>query len=192
MELELVAVAQGKIIGLVTLEEVKVALKKDRVMVMLRNQVQSGFPPENKLLVEELKPFWRQREELSVVEGLVMFKDRLVIPGELRKVVLEMLHSAHQGVYNMQLSAEKSVWWPGMTPDIKQARNRCTVCHEVAPSQSRGPPIKTPDPEYPLQLVCADHFELKGKFYFVVVDWTGSRGGQNWQAVATPLEAQGQ
>ena len=81
LELELVAMAQGKMTGLMTLEEVKVALEKDQVMLMLRSQIQSGFPPENKLLVEELRPFWRHREELSVMDGLVMYKDRVVIPG---------------------------------------------------------------------------------------------------------------
>ena len=75
----------------------------------MRSQVQAGFPPDRKLLVEELRDYWRHRENLLVVEGMVMFKERVVIPAALRKVVLETLHSAHQGVYTMQLLADKSV-----------------------------------------------------------------------------------
>merc|ERR1712239_10197 len=94
-EAGLVALAVGSLAGLVTVEDVKVAGEQDEVMVKLRSQVQTGFPPDRKLLVEELRDYWRHRENLLVVEGMVMFKERVVIPAALRKVVLETLHSAH-------------------------------------------------------------------------------------------------
>merc|ERR1712082_480155 len=139
-EAGLVALAVGSLAGLVTVEDVKEAGEQDEVMVKLRSQVQAGFPPDRKLLVE----------------GMVMFKERVVIPAALRKVVLETLHSAHQGVYTMQLRADKSVWWPGLASDIRQARNKCVTCHEIAPTQPRGTPVKTQDPEYLFQMVCAE------------------------------------
>ncbi len=42
--------------------------------------------------------------------------------------------------------------------------------NEIAPTQPRGTPVKTHDPEYPFQMVCADRFELRGKAFFVIVD----------------------
>ena len=94
LEAGLVALAVGSLAGLVTMEDVKEAGEKDEVLVKLRSQIQSGFPPDRKLLVEELREFWRHREDLSVVEGMVMFKERVVVPTILRKVVLETLQSA--------------------------------------------------------------------------------------------------
>ena len=64
----------------------------------------------------------------------------------VRKMVLETLHLAHQGVYRMLLRADKVVWWPGMSSDVRQVRKQCTMCDEVAPSQPQGIPVKAKDP----------------------------------------------
>ena len=109
MESELVAWAEAGMSGLVTLDMVKEKMQEDDQLCNLRDQVRQGFPPDRKLLTLGLRDFWRHREELSLVSGLVLFKGRVVIPKPLRKVVLVTLHSAHQGVYGMLLRADKSV-----------------------------------------------------------------------------------
>ena len=83
------------------------------------SRVRDGFPEDRKLVVMMLCDFWRHRGDLTRVDNVVMFKDRVVVPEELRKVILEALHAAQQGVYAMQLRADKSVWWPGLSSDIR-------------------------------------------------------------------------
>ena len=56
----------------------------------------------------------RQRDHLSVIDGVVVFKGRSVVPPSLRRRVLECLHSGHQGVTSMALRARDGVWWPGI------------------------------------------------------------------------------
>ena len=136
----------------------------------LLQQIRDGFPPSKKIMPENIREFWRHREELFESDGVVMFKERVVVPLALRKVVLETLHAAHQGVRGMQLRAERSVWWPGITPDIQRTRDQCVVCDTVAPSQPKCNPEPLPEPDYPFQLVCADHFDLKGTSYLCMVD----------------------
>ena len=65
-----------------------------------------------------LENYLRQRSNLSVVKGLLFFKDRLVIPKALRFELLQKLHSAHQGVNSMLLRAGNSFWWPGIAEDV--------------------------------------------------------------------------
>ena len=43
-----------------------------------------------------LRDFWRHRGDFTLVDNVVMIKDRVVVPKELRKVVLDALHAAHQ------------------------------------------------------------------------------------------------
>ena len=105
-----------------------------------------------------------------MVGGVPMYKERVIVPQELRGAVLEVLHAAHQGTRGMQLRADKMVWWPGLAPAIKQTRDQCKVCSEVAPSQSKLPPVQPISPDYPFQLVAADHFMLAGVHYLVVMD----------------------
>ena len=100
---------------------------KDRVMQMLSEQISCGFPPDKKLLRLELREFFQHREVLSQVDGVPLYKDRVVIPAALRGVALETLHSAHQGITGMTERAQHSVWWPGITAKIKETRQKCSV-----------------------------------------------------------------
>ena len=118
VESVLQAVSKSKVVGMTTWEDVKCAAEKDEEYRSLVSQVRDGFPEERKLVVMPLRDFWRHRGDFTLVDNVVMFKDRVVVPKELRKVVLEALHAAHQGVFAMQLRADKSVWWPGLSSDI--------------------------------------------------------------------------
>ena len=69
-------------------------------------------------------------------------QDRVVIPPSLRKEVLQVLHSAHQGVSGMGLNAQATVFWPGITEDIKAERGQCRPCIRNAPSQAKLPPVE--------------------------------------------------
>ena len=94
----------------------------------------------------------------------------MIVPKSLRDEVLETLHSAHQGVTGMNERAQASVWWPGITPQIKERREKCRNCHEHAPSQPSAPPVQQPQPEYPFQQIVSDYFQEQGHHYLVIAD----------------------
>ena len=96
--------------------------------------------------------------------------DLLVIPAELRKQVLQTLHSAHQGVTGMINRAEQAVSWPGIYRDIRKLHSMCIACMRNAPSHSAGPPVRPPSPEYPFQLQFGDYFSKAGRNYLVLGD----------------------
>ena len=63
-----------------------------------------------------------------------------------------------------------SVWWPGISQQIKHFVERCSVCvKERIPTAE--PLIPTPLPDYPWQRVGTDLFVLKGEHYLIVVDY---------------------
>ena len=88
----------------------------------LLNVIESGFPEEKAELSPTLTPFWQFRESLSTVDGIILYKDRILIPQSLRANVKSTLHAAHQGVDSMIARAESSVFWPGITKDIRETR----------------------------------------------------------------------
>ena len=97
-------------------QELRYAVASDKVMSMLADQICEGFPPDKKLLRLELREYFQHRQDLSQVDGVPLYKSRVIVPVSLRSLVLETLHSAHQGVTGMTLRAQESVWWPGITP----------------------------------------------------------------------------
>jgi hypothetical protein len=63
---------------------------------------------------QELGGYRRVKLSLCVAEGVVLYRDMIVMPRSLQREVLATLHSGHQGVSSMLGRAGQSVWWPGM------------------------------------------------------------------------------
>ncbi|KAF0291933.1 uncharacterized protein FJT64_009979 [Amphibalanus amphitrite] len=157
-------------------ETVRRAGAEDDMYRRLQQRVQTGdWPASSTQETGEMKNFFKVRERLSLVDGLVCYTFeggplRLVIPAALRQRVARSLHAAHQGVDGMVRRARDSVYWPGFEADIERSRTQCVDCDEHAPSQPREPPIMTPPPDYPFQQVVADLFEIGGNKYIVYAD----------------------
>jgi hypothetical protein len=113
---------------------------------------------------------WNLRSELTITDGCLFYKGRVVVPKAMQDRALAILHSAHQGTTGMVLHAEQSVFWPGITADIQKTRQSCFSCNRHAPSQSNLPSRSPIVPDYPFQHVCADYLDLSGVSYGVVVD----------------------
>ena len=109
-------------------------------MRMLASIIESGFPDLRHELPRELHEYFQFCENLYTVDGVILYKDRVVIPPLLRENILATLHSAHQGVTSMIARGEASIFWPGITPAIKAVRLHCNHCNRMAPSQPSPPP----------------------------------------------------
>lgn len=154
----------------VTWERVRHATSSDGDMNLLLSTIESGIPKHRHELPHALREYHQFREHLYSVDGVVIYKDRIVIPASLRDDVLSALHAAHQGVTSMTARAEASVFWPGLTPAIAAIRARCVHCNRIAPSQPSAPPTPTVLPSYPFQCICADFFTCRGVSYLCIVD----------------------
>ena len=107
---------------------------------------------------------------MYAVEDLLMCKDRVLVPPQLRREVLEGLHTAHQGTVAMTTRAQGAVIWTGITHDIQNALSRCMTCNRNAPSNARPPPEEPRVPSMSFESVCMDFFTLDGWHYLVMVD----------------------
>merc|ERR1712240_231911 len=83
----------------VTLNKVRVATASE--LHDLVELVESGFPRHRNEMPERLKDYYQLESEMSTEEGIIYYKNRVVIPPSLRQEVLDTLHSAHQGTSTM-------------------------------------------------------------------------------------------
>ena len=151
-----------------TWDMVKEASDKDKELSELCDVLEAGT--EDGVWPQHLMPYHAQKKHLSAQKPIVLFKERIVIPESLRKLVLEILHSGHGGVSSMMLRAGDSVWWPGLHADIERTRQSCHSCDVSTPSQPAAPPTPLPSPAYPFEQVCADYFSYGSHKYLVIVD----------------------
>ena len=98
----------------------------------------------------------------------LLFGKRIVVPQALQAETLAKLHQGHQGIERCHLRATEAVWWPGISVQIENMIKRCPEC--VKRSQPRKEPmIMTKCPDYLVQKVAADLFQLKTATYLAVV-----------------------
>ena len=154
----------------ISLLQVQQVTEKDETLQLVIQYVRTAFPATRAELPTAAREFWNARIHLNERRNLLYFGDRVVIPKQLRKEVLDNLHIGHQGVTSMILRAQSSLFWPGIQADIQRKRDSCISCMESAPSNSALPPRPPVRPEYPFQSICIDYCFHAGHKYGVMVD----------------------
>ena len=81
----------------ITWQCVKEATTADIHFQQLIELIEEGFPTQQAKMPNHIQQFYIHRLHLYTVDGVVIFRDRVVIPPALRDDCLQFLHSAHQG-----------------------------------------------------------------------------------------------
>jgi hypothetical protein len=148
------------------------ATQEDATLLKLMDHIQCRMPDSGLELDKTLREYHRVRHDLHVVDGVLCYRDRIVVPAALQGMVLEGIHAAHQGVSGMAGKIDETVFWPGINPDndIIKTRGSCMTCVRGAPSQPAGFPVSPPSPDYPFQMLVSEYFSLHGHNFLVIAD----------------------
>lgn len=149
-------------------EHIASATKQDRTLCQVVHYIQRGWPA--KVNDVNLRPFWLHRAELSLQNDCILLGCRVVVPRELRKQVLKVLHKTHTGIVQTKAVARSYIWWPGLNEDIELLIGSCTQCLE-----NRHMPPKTSHewitPTRPWSRI---HLDFAGpfhsKYFLIMVD----------------------
>ena len=152
------------------IEKISEIARTDEDYRALKNQIEIGFPPYKNSLRQELQPFWPVRSHLTIDGDLVLKGCQLFIPRAARKSVLAQLHASHQGIEKTKRRARQTVYWPGISNDIKNIVEACESCQQNRPSLQKEPMILDPLPNRPFSEVSMDLFSTGGKYFMVYVD----------------------
>lgn len=151
------------------LQEICDTQKGDPEISQVRTYCKNGWPaymPHNTLM----KQYWINRQHFSVVDDLLLFDNRLVIPRELRIDILNRLHEGHSGITKTRALASGSVWWPYISAQIEEMVNKCNICAIHRP-EHKQPLLPSSFPERPWSRLGMDLFDFQGKTFIIVVDY---------------------
>ena len=151
------------------LKEYSTAQAEDPVCSKIIEYCKKGWPDKKKVELE-ITPYWNSRGSLTICNNLLMYERRIVVPKCLRRETVEKIHQGHQGVEKCLFRAGISVWWPGITDEIKNKVKQCPECAKTI-QMRREPLIPTDLPDRPWQKIASDLFVLDGKNYLLVVDY---------------------
>jgi len=148
------------------------AYSTDEPLRELVGTILSGWNWSHKSVApEKLRPFWNYRDELHLRDGLIYRGERLLIPASLRKDYLRRIHEGHLGTEKCIERAAQSVFWPGISSDIRDMVAQCSLCQRFANHQPREPLAPQSVPSLPWEKLGMDIFEFKSKSFLIVVDF---------------------
>jgi transposase InsO family protein len=146
----------------------KVETAQDPILQTLTHYILHGWP---KQVPKNLQEFDRFKGELSIVEGLITYHNRIVIPETQKQRILDVLHESHQGFDKCMENARSAVWWPSLSSDLKTLISTCRYCLERKPTQRYEPMKATDLPSRPWKMLGADIFFVQNRTFLVVVDY---------------------
>ena len=98
--------------------------QEDEVCQTLRQYCNEGWPDSTRV-PDALKPYWQTKDDLSVVHGLLLKAERIVIPTAISLEMLDRVKEGHQGVTKCRARAKRALWWPGLSRQIEGLVKQC-------------------------------------------------------------------
>ncbi|XP_055590876.1 uncharacterized protein K02A2.6-like [Uranotaenia lowii] len=148
------------------------ATQSDPVLGEVFRFTLNGWPKSRKLIPDhEVQRFFDRQDSLSIVQGCVMFAERIAIPSKFRSQCLQQMHKGHPGIQRMKSIARSFVYWPSLDADIVKFLSSCKPCAMVAKSPPLSSPQPWPKPEKPWQRLHVDYAgPIEGDYFLLLVD----------------------
>lgn len=143
--------------------------RKDPTCQKITEYCCTTWPRRHNLPVE-LNWFLLVSHQISIVNGLIMRGNWIVIPSQLQPEMLQWLHNGHWGIMKCPERARQFVWWPGLSGQLKQIVQNCQICCKNQSRRSQ-PLQPTSSPKLPWQQVGTDLFEWQHSNYVIIVDY---------------------
>ncbi len=144
--------------------------KVDPTLKELKEFIISGWPESINDIPEYLRPYWCFRDELTMLDGLIMKGNRVIIPSTQRDETLKRLHDGHQGLTSTLQRARRTVYWPNLQHDISDMLSQCHNCQQHAKKKPRNPERQI-SASRPMELLGMDLMEMKNKSTLVSIDY---------------------
>jgi len=108
---------------------------------------------------------------------LIYHSNKVFIPKEERKNMLDILHTSHGKTASMIEKAKMRFFWPHMRKDIERTAKSCTACAICGPKQMFEPPVINAEQilgMLPMDEIAADYGVFGGKNFLIVADRASS------------------
>ncbi len=152
------------------LESLQEETKGDSTLAELTDLIITGWPDSMQDLAEHLQPYWCFRDELTMLDGLVMKGNRVAIPTSMRPGTLSRLNDAHQGLTSTLQRARRIVYWPKLQQDITEMIERCDECQRHGKKKPR-PSERQITTTRPMETLGMDLVTFQGQHALVTVDY---------------------
>ena len=151
-----------------SMAEIQQVSSQDDHLQQLKSLTIASWLDSRDKLHADLRPHWLHRDELVVIDGIILMGWCIIMPNSLRQQVLNQLHTNHMGIEKTKLLAHKSVYWSNINADIKKYIKECATCLEFQQMQPKEKSIHHDIPLRLWEVVRVDIFHFNNKNYLCV------------------------
>ena len=173
-ELEHIVLVDDLPISDARLNSFRKATAGDASLQILMSTVLEGWPSTEDGVPQEIKSYFSCRADITVQNGLLFKGERIIVPSQLRKEMMEKIHSSHLGIEGCLRRAREVFYWPRMNAELKDFILKCDVCNSFKPQQPQEPLMPHKIPTRPEQKVGTDLMQFDGRQYLITVDYFSS------------------
>ena len=146
--------------------------ESDGTLMCLTDYIRNGWPNQRKEVEPNIRPFFTHRDDLTLILGITLKGNRIIVPSSMHPEMCKLLHSGHLGIEKTKTRAHSSLYWPNIDNELADAIKSCSVCQEYQLKQKKEPLIPHNVLVVPWSKVGTDLFHLKNKDYIIVVNFT--------------------
>ena len=161
-----------KINSLMGEHTIAIMTMKDPLLRRVRDALIRKAPED----LQHIDPYYYNcRDQLHVVNGVVCYDEKVVIPTPLRKPLIELFHAIHPGQIGM-LDVSENAFWPRMKRDLIFKAQTCKACTQIgknlkamSPKNKSAPLALLREPNEEIQLdFCGPVTNEKGKDQYIL------------------------
>ena len=114
----------------ISISQIQQLSSQDEHLQWLKCFIIAGWLSTKNELHNDLRPYWSYRDDLAVIDRVVMKGRHIAIPAVLKQQALDQFHLNHMGIEKTKLLMCKSVYWVDINTDIDKHIKNCNMCLE--------------------------------------------------------------
>ena len=103
----------------ISIAEIQHASSLDNHLQQLKGIIITGWRDSRDEPHVDLQPYWSYRDELAVIDGIILRGKCIIMLNSLREWELNQLHTNHMGIEKTKLLAHECVYWPSINAYIE-------------------------------------------------------------------------
>ncbi|XP_037828511.1 uncharacterized protein K02A2.6-like [Lucilia sericata] len=153
------------------IKDVKEHSRNDVTFMKIVEFVKNGWPENKKNVDQDVMPYYKVKDEISILDDILLKNNQILIPKCLRKSILNKIHEGHLGIQRCKNLARQSVYWPGIYNDIENIVTNCESCMRYQNSNPKSEMTPHEIVDIPWFKLGCDLFEFRKKMYILIVDY---------------------
>ena len=99
-------------------QKIRYGTSQDQTLQCVKMLIHRSWPEERSKSPLCTHPFWNNRDELTIQNGILFKGMKMVIPQALRHEMIKRTHSSHLGIEASLRKARNVIYWPGLNAEI--------------------------------------------------------------------------